>query len=179
MNSRKKKRMKANPQFGEQFMKAVVKASLTALLAIGIRSQQYIDQFIIEFTNELDKSFADMGLVPPQEIKTDTTQYPLGVGEEKREVVQSPAPGVPKVIEGGEPAPETTNAQVVNVDSSHLPLVRNLALEPRIRELLITNKLNTIDELQLEMAKRSLTEIGLTESDQQTVRDALTLWNSE
>ncbi len=40
---------------GEQFMKAVVKASLYALFSIGIRSSEMIDRFVISFTENFEK----------------------------------------------------------------------------------------------------------------------------
>lgn len=83
--------MEPNAQKGQEFMKAVVKASLYALFSIGVRSQVNIDKFITAFTENLDKSFKDLGMikevpmvgsssgqeaVPPSEPLTDE-QAPL------------------------------------------------------------------------------------------------------
>lgn len=54
-----------NPQtkLGEKFMKSVFRASLEALLAIGIRSPHYFDQFTAAFSASLDKEFIKLGIM--------------------------------------------------------------------------------------------------------------------
>lgn len=157
---------KGNPQFGEQFMKAVTKASLNALFAIGVRSEENINKFIIAFTENLDKSFIDLGIVP-----TEPAQPQI----EKSEGVEA----TPKLVESPTTKDTTKDDVTVAKDKFGLPLVKNLGIDIRLIDILEKTKIHSIEELELEMGKRSLTEIvGITEQDEKDIREALKTWNS-
>lgn len=47
-----------NTQNTEQFFKAIVKAALSSLFAIGIKSPEYVDRFATAFQNALEKNLA-------------------------------------------------------------------------------------------------------------------------
>lgn len=69
---------------GEEIIKAVFKASLQALFAIGVKSPEYVDAFTLKFSDALDREFMKIGLtseksdetvqqVPPPSIPHDTS----------------------------------------------------------------------------------------------------------
>ena len=55
-----------NTQKTQDFMKAIVKSALSALLAIGVKSPEYIERFSIAFQNALEKNL-DL-LKEPQDV---------------------------------------------------------------------------------------------------------------
>ena len=57
---------------GEQWMKAVVKASLHALFDIGIKSPAVVDRFIISFTENFEKQ---MSLLNAPQEKVDLNKH--------------------------------------------------------------------------------------------------------
>ena len=158
----KKMRNKGNSQFGEQFMKAVTKASLNALFAIGVRSPENIDKFIVAFTENLDKSFIDLGLLSSEPVQPQT--------EEKKEDEATPKLAGLPTTKDNQPAGTNPPAKSIN---------KNLDITPRVITLLEAASITTIEQLELEMGKRSLTEIeGIQEVDQANIREALKKWNT-
>lgn len=154
---------KGNAEFGERFMKAVTKASLNALFAIGVRSPENIDKFIIAFTENLDKSFIDLGLLPTEPVQPQI---------EKSEGIEA----TPKLA--GSPTTQDNKPAGTN-PPKHLSIVKNLDISPRVITLLEAAGITSIEQLELEMGKRSLTEIeGIQEADQVAIREALKKWNT-
>ena len=60
-----------NPENGEQFMKQVTKAALSALFAIGVTSPQNIDKFIEHFSEELMKNYPSPDKTQPKTEKVE------------------------------------------------------------------------------------------------------------
>lgn len=53
---------------GEQIIKSVYKAAISALMAIGVKSAVNIERFTQEFSIALDKEFLKIGLMPQTAI---------------------------------------------------------------------------------------------------------------
>ena len=70
--------MKPDIKRGEAFMKAVVKASLGALFAIGIKSPEIIDRFIISFTENFEKYMQTLQV--PTQSQPAAGQAPIEAG---------------------------------------------------------------------------------------------------
>ena len=139
--------MSPDPAKGQEFMKAVVKASLWGLFAIGVRSQQNIDKFVVAFTENLNKSLERMGLNKSGWSKPDTIDQP-----------ESDVPIKP------EEQSETTDLSLTDLD-------------PEIVKLLKSAGINTPDELTMEMQKRDLKEIkGIDDKSVDKIRKAVAGW---
>ena len=72
---------------GEAFMKGIVKASLHALFAIGVKSPLVVDRFIISFTENFEKQM---------ELLTVPSQPQTTVGQAEPEVGVEPPKEKPK-----------------------------------------------------------------------------------
>ncbi len=56
-----------NTETGEQFIKRIIKCSLSALFAIGVTSPQNIDKLVNHFTEELMKNYPVVPSEPTNE----------------------------------------------------------------------------------------------------------------
>ncbi len=167
---------KPNIEKGEAFMKAVVKASLYALFAIGVRSQVNIDRFVIAFTESLEKNLETAGIVAPlktvgpimlptKEPDKDQGSVTVGVAPQAQE---------PKVSEV-EPTPEVTESPVTSVpEKDDLSTIRNVV----IRKALKKAGIDTMDKLITEMQQKDLTTIkGIGKKSVDEIREAVSKWN--
>lgn len=80
---------------GEEIVKAFYKASLKALMSIGVKSPEYIDKFSDAFGKALDQEFMAIGLIKPPtpevvEVKKEEPKVEVKVEPEvKQEVTNS------------------------------------------------------------------------------------------
>lgn len=80
-----------NTQKNQDFFRAIVKAALSSLFAIGIKSPEYIERFSIAFQNALEKNLA---LLPqPQEAikpevvaKNNSVEAPTSSDKSKEDI---------------------------------------------------------------------------------------------
>ena len=81
--------MKPDIERGQEFMKKVVKAALSALFAIGVKSPQNIDKFIEHFNEELMKNYPAEPVVEPSktiEPAPNAPQSPTTASKEKVDI---------------------------------------------------------------------------------------------
>ena len=133
---------------GQAFMKAVVKASLYGLFAIGVRSQANIDKFVVAFTENLDKNLQILGITP---------------------MVAEAKPAVPTT--------KLEEAKPVEPRFENPSKVEELHLMPKTLEALRKAKITTVDQLITEMQKRDLKEIkGIDDKAVAEIREAVAKW---
>ena len=129
---------------GQAVMKAVIKASLYGLFAIGVRSQANIDRFIVAFTNKFEEQMEALGITQEKETIPNSTPLPP---------TNTPVP----------PAPPPLDADI-----------KVLKLHPQMAGSLRKANINTVEQLVAEMQKRPLTEIkGIKERGQEMIREAV------
>lgn len=147
---------KPNIERGEAFMKAVVKASLYALFAIGVRSQANIDKFIVAFTESLEKNLEIAGITPaPKGVST--------VGQE----VETPSGPVTDVTE----SPVTS-------DLGEKDLIRVIIKNALTRKALNDAGIYTVNQLLTRMQKKDLIEIkGIAKKSAENIKEAVAKWN--
>ena len=146
--------MDKNEKRGEEIIKAVYKASLTGLFAIGVRSPQYVNSFTLAFTEALDKEFLKIGLLSADSIQVQ--QKPL--------LVDKPQP---------EPESNTTLPNKSVEDS-----IDALGLNALTQSYLLKAHITTISKLMESMQKDSLTAIkGIGKKSAHQILTALERWN--
>ena len=149
---------KPDPKKGEDFMRAIVKASLYGLFAIGVRSQKNIDDFIVAFTSKVESELTKLGMIP---------------------AVKKDLPGPPKTISQSIQAISTTSSHPVPItpfNSNHPNTsgIEVLKLHHFIIKNLKKANINTVEQLIGEMQKRPLTEIkGIKNKAQDRIREAV------
>ncbi len=144
---------------GEDFMRAIVKASLYGLFSIGVRSQANIDRFIVAFTTKVESELEKLGItqpdnisVPPQKTPTPDANPTAPVNGTHQPAVTTPPPSNPNLLAN----------------------IKELKLHPFIIKSLELANINTIEQLMSEMQKRPLTEIkGIKEKSQEQIRVAI------
>lgn len=62
-----------NTETGENFIKRIIKCSLSALFAIGVTSPSNIDKFVDHFTEELMKNYPVVPSEPANEPVSENT----------------------------------------------------------------------------------------------------------
>lgn len=135
---------------GSKIIRAVYKASLKALFAIGVKSPDNVDKFSLHFSQELDKEFLKIGLFEKQ-----SSEKIAGFAEVTH--VEPPR---------------------FKVDPRLEESVKTLGLSPITVATLKRAKILTIEELMNIMQKDSLTSIrGIGDKTAKEILGAFAKWN--
>lgn len=144
--------MESEAKRGEEILKAVFKASLIALFAIGVRSPGYVDKFTLAFSEALDKEFLKIGLISANEIQGN--------------IARSDSP------------PFSSPGSLEKVKKTSDP-INTLKLHHLTKSALTKQGINTVEELMDRMQKDPLTYIkGISSKRANEILNSLRLWNT-
>lgn len=155
---------------GQAIIKAVYKASLKALFAIGVKSPENVDKFSLHFSQELDKEFLKIGLFEsPIGGTARENPYPSSYSEKINDGLTIESIGIKYDDVKNIPTPKLKNTKVS---------VKALGLTPLTVATLKRAGILTVEELMDIMQKDSLTSIrGIAEKTAQEILQKFAKWN--